>query len=91
MKLSITRVTTTFEESALSYKHYANTSVLYSASFKNCKNDNIKMKIFDIFLIFAQNIDCEAVLTSTHYLCFRTKKEKNEYPCKPQFYYTKGL
>ena len=25
---------------------------------KNCKNDNFYMKFFDIFLIFAQNIDC---------------------------------
>ena len=45
----------------------------------------VKLKIFsckkfDIFLIFAQNIDCgykleltEAVLTSTHNLCFRAK------------------
>ena len=55
------------------------------------------MKNYDIFLIFAQNIDCgyslepprviEAVLTSTHNLCFRAKIRKNEYPCKPQFYY----
>ena len=30
-----------------------------------------------------------AVLTSTHTLCFRAKIRKNEYPCKPQFYYIK--
>ena len=50
------------------------------------------MKKKYIFLIFAQNIDCgysEAVLTSTHNLCFRAKVRKNEYPCKPQFYYIK--
>ena len=46
------------------------------------------------FLIFAQNIDCgfiEAVLTSTHNLCFRAKIRKNVhvYSCKPQFYYIK--
>ena len=46
------------------------------------------MKKCDIFLIFAQNIDC-GYTTSTHNLCFREKKEKNEYPCKPQFYYIK--
>ena len=47
------------------------------------------MKKFDIFLIFAQNIDCgyklepprrggtaEAVLTSTHNLCFGAKIRK---------------
>ena len=38
------------------------------------------------YLIFAQNIDREAVLTCTHNLCFRAKIRKNEYPCKPQFY-----
>ena len=43
------------------------------------------MKNCDIFLIFAQN--SEAVLTFTHNLCFRAKIRKNEYPCKPQFYY----
>ena len=57
------------------------------------------MKKCDIFLVFAQNINCgytieplhfsEAVLTSTHYICFRAKKKKNEYSCKPQFYYIK--
>ena len=31
-----------------------------------------------------------AVLTSTHNLCFRAKiRKKNEYHCKPQFYYIK--
>ena len=34
-----------------------------------CKNENFPWKNFDIFLIFAQNI-AEAVLTSTHNLCF---------------------
>ena len=49
------------------------------------------MKNDDIFLIFAQNIDREAVLTSTHNLCCRAKLRKNEYMylCKPQFYYIK--
>ena len=31
----------------------------------------------------------EAVLTSTHNLCFRAKIRKNVYPCKPHFYYIK--
>ena len=47
------------------------------------------MKMFDFF---AQNIDfgySEAVLTSTHNLCFRAKIRKNDYLCKPQFYYIK--
>ena len=37
--------------------HYANMSVQYTAIFHGCKNNNFQMKIFDIFLIFAQNID----------------------------------
>ena len=40
------------------------------------KNDNFQMKNCDLFLIFAQNIDREAVLTSTHDLCFRAKIRK---------------
>ena len=52
------------------------------------------MKNSDVFHIFAQNIDGgytleppEAVLTSTHSLCFRAKIRKNVhvYLCKPQF------
>ena len=35
-----------------------NMSVQYTAIFHGCKNDNFQMKIFNIFLIFAQNIDC---------------------------------
>ena len=31
----------------------------------------------------------EAVLTSTHNLCFGAKKKKNIYPGKPEFYYIK--
>ena len=51
-----------------------------------------------MFRIFAQNIFrgytleslSEAVLTSTHDLCFMAKIRKNNvYPCKPQFYYIK--
>ena len=42
-------------------------------------NDTFQMKNCDIFLIFAQNIDCvhtEAVLTCTHNLCFGAKIKK---------------
>ena len=38
--------------------HYANMSVQYTAIFHGCKNDNFHMKFFDIFHLFAQNIDC---------------------------------
>ena len=54
--------------------HYANMSVQYTTIFHGRKNDNFQMKFFDIFLIFAQN--SEAVLTSTHNLCFGAKIRK---------------
>ena len=38
--------------------HNANMSVQYTAIFHGCKTDNFQMKNCDIFLIFAQNIDC---------------------------------
>ena len=56
--------------------------------FTTEKNDNFQLIVFDYFHTFAQNIDWwynEAVLTSTHNLCFRAKIRKNVYPCKPQF------
>ena len=54
------------------------------------------MKKFDIFLIFAQNIDCgytleppaEAVRVPTIYV-LEPKYEIKVYPCKPQFHYIK--
>ena len=59
--------------------HYENTPMQYTAIFHGCKNDNYRMKKINIFLIFPQNIDCgytEAVLTSTHNICFRAKIRK---------------
>ena len=50
--------------------------------FLALKTENFQLKNFDIFFpIFAQNIDCgytleEAVLTSTHNLCFGAKIRK---------------
>ena len=38
--------------------HYENTPMLYTVIFQGCKKDNFHMKKSDIFLIFAQNIDC---------------------------------
>ena len=46
--------------------HYANMSMQYTAIFHGCKNDNFQMKFFDIFLIFAQNIDCGYTLEPPH-------------------------
>ena len=37
-----------------SVSHYANMSVQYTAIFHGCKNDEIQMKIFDIFLILVK-------------------------------------
>ena len=66
----------------------------YEAISKSGKNDIFRCKNVIFFLTFAQNIDCgytltEAVLTSTHNLCFGAKIRKKVYPCKPQFYYIK--
>ena len=46
----------------------------YKEIFKVVKNENFPSENFDIFLIFAQNT--EAVLTSTHNLCFEPAQEK---------------
>ena len=53
---------------------YANMSVQYTAIFHGCKNDNFQMKIFDIFLIFSQNIDCGYTLEPPQ------RGGSNEYP-----------
>ena len=46
----------------------------FTEIFKVVKHENFQQQYFDIFLIFAQNIDCgEAVLTSIHNLCFEQK------------------
>ena len=39
-------------------RHYDNTPMQYTAIFHPCKNGRFKLKNCDIFLIFAQNIDC---------------------------------
>ena len=54
--------------------HYANMSVQYTAIFHGCKNYNFQMNIFDIFLIFAQNIDCGYTLEPPQ------RGGSNEYP-----------
>ena len=71
--------------------HYENLSMQYTEVFKVLKNDTFQLKNFDIFLIFAQNIDCgymglaEAVLTSTHNLCFGAKIRKIGIPLQTPF------
>ena len=73
-------------------------SVQYSAIFHCCKNDNFQMKMFDIFLIFAQNIDCGYTLEppqrggSNEYpqsMFWSKNKKKYAYPNKPHFFYIK--
>ena len=55
--------------------------------FAAVKVKKFHLKIFDFFLIFAQNI--EAILTSTHNLCFGAKIRKIGIPLQTQFYYIK--
>ena len=69
---------------------YKKMPMQYTEIFKAAKKKKKKKKkdhqnIFDIFLVFAQNIDYgytleEAVLTSTHNLCFGSKIRKKCIP-----------
>ena len=67
----------------------------YTVIFHGCKNGIFQVTKCDIFLMFAQNIDCGYTLEppqrggSNEYpqSMFRAKIRKNVYPCKPQFYY----
>ena len=61
--------------------HYENLPMQYTEICKVVKNETFQLNTFDIFLIFAQNIDCGYTLepprlTSTHILCFRAKIRK---------------
>ena len=63
-----------------------------TAIFHGCKNVHFQMNIFNIFLIFSQNIDCGYTLESNEYpqsMFWSKHKKKNVYPCKPQFCYIK--
>ena len=84
--------------------HYENLLMQYTDIFKVVKKEKIQLKHFDIFLIFAQNIDCgytlepprrggaEAVLTSTHNLCFGAKIRKIGIPLyNPVLLYKGGV
>ena len=46
--------------------HYSNTPMQYTAIFHGCKNFNFQMKKYNIFLIFAQNIDFGYTLEPPH-------------------------
>ena len=71
--------------------HYEKLPMQYTEIFSPVKTENFCGIIFDSFLIFAQNIDCEytlepprclneAVLMSTHNLCFGAKMRKTGTP-----------
>ena len=74
--------------------HYENLPMQYKEIFKVVKNENFLLKNFDIFLIFAQNIDCGYTLepprrgSSNEYpqSMFWSKNKKNRYtPANPSF------
>ena len=49
-----------------SENHHENMPMQYTAIFNSRKNDNFQIKNCDIFLIFAQNIDCGYTLEPPH-------------------------
>ena len=66
----------------------------YAEMFKGCKNINFPINFFDIFLIFAQNIDCGYTLEppqrggSNEYpqsMFKRKNKKKMNTPVNPTF------
>ena len=84
--------------------HYENMPMQYAEIFLVVKTLKFHKKYFDIFLIFAQNIDCGytlespqgglsgAVLISTHNLCFGAKIRKIGIPLHtPVLLYKSGL
>ena len=61
--------------------HYENKPMQYTDKIFGCKNDNFQWKNFEIFLLFAQNIDCEYPQSM-----FWSKNKKNRYtPAYPSF------
>ena len=47
-----------FRESNVQIRHYQNLPMQYKNIFLQSKIENFQLKMFDIFLIFAQNINC---------------------------------
>ena len=79
---------------SLSSTHYENLPMQKTEIFLALKIENFQQKIFDIFLIFAQNIDCGYTLEpprrggSNEYpqSMFWSKNKKNRYtPAYPSF------
>ena len=81
--------------------HYENMPMQNTEIFKVVKIENYQWKMFDIFLIFAQNIDCGYTLEpprrggsneypqSMFWSKNKKKKTKQVYSCVPQFCYIK--
>ena len=74
--------------------NYENLPMQYTEIFSPLKIENFQLKNFDIFLIFAQNIDCGYTLEpprrggSNEYpqSMFWSKNKKNRYtPANPSF------
>ena len=74
--------------------HNENTPMQYTEQNFGCQNENFHWKTFDIFLIFAQNINCGYTLEpprrggSNEYpqSMFWSKNKKNRYtPAYPNF------
>ena len=84
MPTNISSIISTSIYSSLNRYRYENSRMQYKDIFSAEKRENVSGKFFDIFNMFAQNIDCgymlepphEAVLTSTHNLCFGPKIRK---------------
>ena len=72
---------------------YANKPMQHAAIFHRCKNDNFHLIFFLLFSYFCSKQRLwvhvrslsEAVLTSTHNLCFRAKIRKMNTPVNPSF------
>ena len=77
--------------------NYENMPMQHTENFLALKTENFQLKIFDIFLIFAQNIDCGYTLEphrrggSNEYpqSMFWSKNKKNRHT--PVFLYKSGV
>ena len=62
----------------------------YTENFRALKIEKFRWKTFNIFLIFAQNIDCQGGSNEYPQSMFWSKYRKIGIPCIPHFYYIKG-
>ena len=77
--------------------HYENLPMQYTEIFLALKFENLQLKILDIFLIFAKNIDCGYTLEpprqgGSNNLCFGAKIRKTGIPLNtPVLLYKRGV